>query len=137
MTGFVGGRADASRGGRETALTIIAAGTRVTGEIESDGVVKVEGTVVGSVRAERQVLVASGGVIEGDVHTREAVIGGEVRGSVFADERVEVQATSVIQGDIITQRILVQEGGEVNGHLKMGAPDLVSAGARGGKPEER
>ena len=116
----------------EAALSVIAAGTRITGELSSDGIVKVEGSVVGSVRAERQVLVAKGGVIEGDVYTREAVIGGEVRGAILANDRVEVQATSVIQGDITTQRIVVQEGGEVNGHVRMCDPQAledVSSGA--------
>ncbi|MBI4420221.1 MAG: polymer-forming cytoskeletal protein [Gemmatimonadetes bacterium] len=116
--------------GREAGLSVIAAGTTITGELTSDGVVKIEGTVVGSVRADRQVLVAKGGVIEGDVYTKEAVVGGEVRGAILADDRVEVQASSVIQGDITTQRIVVHEGGEVNGHVRMSNPQaLVQAPA--------
>lgn len=107
---------------REPGLSVIAAGMRVEGELVTDGVVKIEGTVVGTVRAELQVLVAKGGLVEGDIHTREAVLGGEVRGAILAHERVEVQATSVVQGDIGTQRIVVHEGGEVNGHIRMGDP---------------
>ena len=107
---------------REPGLSVIAPGMRVEGELVTDGVVKIEGTVVGTVRAEQQVLVAKGGLVEGDIHTREAVLGGEVRGAILAHERVEVQATSVVHGDIGTQRIVVHEGGEVNGHVKMGDP---------------
>ena len=113
-------------------LPILVGGTLVTmgwerihrskGELVTDGVVKIEGTVVGTVRAGQQVLVAKGGIVEGDIHTREAVLGGEVRGTILAHERVEVQATSVVHGDIGTQRIVVHEGGEVNGHVKMGDP---------------
>lgn len=115
---------------RETALSVVAAGTRIVGELHSDGIVKVEGTVVGSVRADRQVLVAKGGRIEGDVFTREAVVGGEIRGAILADERVEVQASSIIEGDITTQRILVHEGGEVNGHVRMGNPQALAQAAQ-------
>ena len=111
--------------GREAALSVIAAGTKITGELSSDGVVKVEGVVVGSVRADRQVLVAKGGLIQGDVYTREAVVGGEIHGAILADDRVEVQASSVIHGDITTQRIVVHEGGEVNGHVRMGNPQAL------------
>jgi cytoskeletal protein CcmA (bactofilin family) len=106
------------RGG-ESGLTIIAAGTRVTGDVESDGVVKVEGEVVGGVRAERQVLVARGGRVEGDVVSPDAVLGGVVQGSVAAEERVEVQPGAVVHGDIVTGRLIVQEGGEVNGSVHM------------------
>ena len=104
---------------REVGLSIIGTGMRVVGDIMAEGVVKVEGVVVGTVRAGRQVLVAKGGEVEGDIITREAIVGGEVRGSIQAQDRVEVQATSVVFGDITTRRLLVQEGGELNGVLRM------------------
>src|SRR5881409_2116398 len=101
-------------------LSIIGGGMRVVGDIEADGVVKIEGTVVGTVRAAKQVLVAKGGEVEGDVVSREAIVGGEVRGGIYAEERVELQATSVVHGDISTRKLFVQEGGEINGVLRMG-----------------
>jgi cytoskeletal protein CcmA (bactofilin family) len=107
-------------GSREGALSIIAPGMRVIGELITEGVVKVEGAVEGTIRAQREVLVAKGGHVDGDIHTREAVIGGEVSGSVFAEERVEVQQGSTVTGDISTKKLVIQEGGEVNGQVRMG-----------------
>ncbi len=127
-------RSDSS--GKETGLSVVSAGMRITGQLDTNGVVKVEGVVVGCIRAERQVLVARGGMVEGDILTREAVIGGEVRGGIYADERVEVQTTSHIHGDITTKRILLQEGGEVNGHLKMEDPKALSRQLPGAQPEQ-
>jgi cytoskeletal protein CcmA (bactofilin family) len=100
-------------------LTIIGSGTSVVGDVESEGVVKVEGEVRGSVRAAGQILIAKGGIVRGDVLTREAVIGGEIEGTVRAEERVEIQAGAVVNGDILTQRILVADGGKVNGQISM------------------
>jgi cytoskeletal protein CcmA (bactofilin family) len=108
----------------ETGLSIIGTGMRVVGDITAEGVVKIEGTVVGTVRAGRQVLVGKGGEVEGDVISREAIIGGEVRGSIRADERVEIQASCVVHGDIAAKRLLVQEGGEINGVVRMGETAL-------------
>lgn len=105
----------------EPGLSIIAGTMRVVGDIESEGVVKIEGRVQGSVRVGRQVLVAKGGLVEGEIQAREAIIGGEVRGNVTATERIEVQPQSVVHGDITTKLLLVQEGGEVNGVVRMGA----------------
>ncbi len=105
----------------DAGLSIIGTGMRVEGDVSADGVVKVEGSIVGTVRAARQVLVAKGGLVEGDILTREAIVGGEVRGGIQATERVELQATSVVHGDITTRRLFVQEGGEINGILHMGA----------------
>jgi len=107
-------------GSRESALSIIAHGSRVTGELITDGVVKIEGVIDGTVRAQREVLVAKGGRVQGDVHTRDIIVGGEVVGSIFADERIEVQQGAMVQGDIATKKLVIQEGGEVNGQIRMG-----------------
>src|SRR6202165_1342286 len=88
--------------GREAVpgLSIIGAGMRVVGDISADGVVKIEGTVNGTVRAAKQVLVARGGEVEGDVISREAIIGGEVRGAIYAEERVELQGRGGVHGEV-------------------------------------
>lgn len=102
-------------------LTIIAVGTTVFGDLVSDGVVKIEGSIEGSVRAGTQILVAPGAVIRGDTHAAEIVAGGEIHGAVQGGERVEIQAGAVINGDIRTQRIQIADGGRVNGQITMDA----------------
>ena len=112
-----------------TGLTIIAQGTTIVGDIGSDAVIKVEGTIQGSVRAGSQLLVAHGAVIRGDVFAAEIVIGGEVHGSLHAEERVEIQAGALVNGDIRTQRIHVADGSRVNGQISMeptGVPASLS-----------
>jgi cytoskeletal protein CcmA (bactofilin family) len=101
-------------------LSIIGAGMTVHGDVETAGVVKIEGVVNGHVSAGQQVLVAKGGQIDGDVDTGEAVICGAVRGAVRAQQRVEVQAGATVQGDVTTKRIAVAEGAVINGMVKMG-----------------
>lgn len=101
-------------------LSIIGAGMTVHGDVETAGVVKIEGVVNGHVTAGQQVLVARGGQIDGDVDTGEAVIGGVVHGAVRAQERVEVQPGATVQGDVTTKRIAVAEGAVLNGMVKMG-----------------
>ena len=103
----------------EAALSLVGAGMRVIGDIESTGVIKIEGIVEGCIRGARQVLLGRQGEITGDVHARDVVIGGRVEGNVFASERVEVQGTSSVQGDIHTKSIVVLEGARINGTVKM------------------
>jgi cytoskeletal protein CcmA (bactofilin family) len=107
-------------------LSILAAGTRVKGELEVDGVIKIEGVVEGTVKAQGQVLVVKGGRVKGDIISRQAVIGGEVHGGILADDRVEIQATSVVNGDITTPQITVLEGGKINGKINMAKPGGTS-----------
>lgn len=108
-----------ARRGDSPVLTIVSSGTTIVGDLETSGVVKVEGRIRGTVKAARQILVSKEGVVEGDLFTAEAVIGGEVHGTIQGQDRVEIQATAVIHGDIVTQRILILEGGQVNGAVSM------------------
>ena len=91
-------------------VSVIAFGARVVGNVHTTGVVHVAGSVVGNVRADRQVLVAQGGVVDGDIETSEAILGGEVRGQIHAVQRVAVQASAVVYGTITTPRLGVEEG---------------------------
>lgn len=100
-------------------FSIIASDMTVIGDLETEGVVRVEGRVRGTVRVGAQVLVAAGAVIEGDLHTQEAVVAGQVSGAIVARERVELQATAVVSGDIHTPRIAIVEGAKVSGEVKM------------------
>ncbi len=109
-----------------SSLSIVAADLVITGDLESAGVIKIEGRVTGSVRAGQQVLVCGEAVVEGDLVTREAVVGGTVHGAIHASDRVEIQPHAVVEGDIITRNLLVQEGGRVNGVVTMRADAVVA-----------
>ena len=100
-------------------FSIIASDMTVIGDLETEGVVRVEGRVKGTVRVGSQVLVSDGAVIEGDLHTQEAVIAGRVSGAIYARERVELQASAMVAGDIMTPRISIVEGARVTGEVKM------------------
>ena len=103
----------------DASLSVIAAGSKVIGDMECSGVLKIEGTVEGTIRGARQVLLGRQGVVKGDIETREAVIGGNVEGSIHALERVEIQGTASVVGNIHTKTIVIQQGGQINGSVKM------------------
>src|SRR5919106_5447782 len=101
-------------------ISIIAPGTKIVGDCETDGTLRIEGVVEGTVRAAKAVVVGKDGVVRGDIHTQDAVVGGHVTGTVVADSRLELQATCVIDGEIKARRIKLDEGGKVNGTVAMG-----------------
>ncbi|MEX2180604.1 MAG: polymer-forming cytoskeletal protein [Gemmatimonadaceae bacterium] len=103
----------------EATLTIIAASTTVSGDIDCSGVLKVEGRIDGSVRGARQVMLAREGAISGDVTANEVVVGGVIEGNVTASDRLELQNSAVVNGDIATKSIVVMEGARINGGVKM------------------
>ncbi len=106
----------------QTPFSIIAKDMSIVGDLETEGVVRIEGKIRGTVRAGSQVLIGQGAQVEGDLHTREAVIGGDVVGAIHATERVELQTTASVTGNIHTPRIAVMEGGRVSGEVRIQEP---------------
>jgi cytoskeletal protein CcmA (bactofilin family) len=116
----------------ETTLSIVTAGTSVSGDIECNGILKVEGRVDGSIRRARQVMLAKEGAIHGDVTAQEVVVGGVIDGNVSASDRLELQTTAVVNGEITTRSIIVMEGARINGGVKMtDGTRAVAAGSEG------
>lgn len=114
----------------ESVISIIGPGMKVIGDCRTDGTVRVEGTIEGSVHAGKAVVIGKQGVIRGNVITQDAVISGRVEGTLVAESRLELQATCHIEGEIQTRRMQLEEGAVLNGTVTMG-----EKGRRGTAPE--
>ncbi len=111
---------DNAQAGLEGVISIIGPGMRVVGDCETEGTLRIEGSVEGTVRAGKAVVVGKDGVVNGDIATQDAVVGGRVTGSILAESRLELQATCVVEGQVQARRIKLDEGGKVNGTLQVG-----------------
>jgi len=114
-------------------VSILGPGMAVEGDCETDGTLRIEGRVEGSVRAEKAVVVGEEGEVVGDIHTGDAVVAGSVTGGIVAESRVELQETARVEGDIRCRRVKLEEGGVVEGRLEMQEPG--EAGEKGGFPQ--
>lgn len=108
------------------ALSILAAGTRVVGAMVSNGTIKIEGKVEGSVQAERRVVVGSTGCVEGDIDTHEATIGGRVKGSVLARSKAIMLSEGVLDGNVTAPVIRIDEGARIEGTIQTRRPAVPS-----------
>jgi cytoskeletal protein CcmA (bactofilin family) len=105
----------------EGAVSIIGPGMTVSGDVVTEGTVRVEGRVEGSIRAGKSVLVGRSGEIVGDISTQEAVIAGRLQGTLVAEGRLELQGTAVIEGEIHARahHLQLEEGARFNGRIQM------------------
>ena len=104
----------------EAVISIIGPGMRIKGDCETDGTVRVEGSVEGSVRAGKAVVVGKDGLVTGDIITQDAVVSGRVVGTLTAESRLELQATSKVEGEVYARRMQLEDGAMLNGTVQMG-----------------
>ncbi len=123
----------------DSVISIIGPGMTIIGDCKTDGTVRIEGSVEGSVKAGKAVVIGKKGSVKGDIVTQDAVISGRVDGKLTAASRLELQATCRIDGEVHTRRMQLEEGAVLNGSVVMGA-DAVGDGkseARRGGAEAR
>lgn len=111
----------------ESVISIVGPGMKVVGDCETDGTLRIEGAVQGTVRAGKAVVIGKDGLVIGDVITQDAVVSGRVEGSVTAQSRLELQASCRIDGEVSTPRLQLEEGAVFNGSVNM----MSDGGARG------
>lgn len=109
------------RPGADSAISIIGPGMRIVGDVDTEGSVRVEGQIQGTLRAGKAVVVGKEGEVIGDVMTQDAVVGGRVQGTITVESRLELQSTCQIDGEIHTrtQHLKLEEGARFNGRIQM------------------
>lgn len=113
-------------GPQDGVISIIGPGMKVVGDCVTEGSVRIEGEVKGSIRAGKAVVIGREGVVHGDIETQDAIISGTLQGSLVAASRLEVQATSRIQGDVRARRLQLEEGAVLDGTVQMTSPEGTS-----------
>lgn len=113
-TGLIDGDVSVPQGGKKGQVFVVAG--RVTGRVKAH-IVDVKKT----------------GVVLGGIDAQEVTIHGSVEGGVQVRSRLTVSSTAVVSGDVQTDRLVMEEGGRVNGTIQMGRsnaskPSLESSG---------
>ncbi len=116
----------------DAAISLIAPGMNIVGDCETEGTIRVEGRVEGTLKAGKSIVVGRSGEVVGDIITQDCVVSGRVSGNIVAESRLELQATCEIQGEIRSRRVQLDEGARFNGQLHMDDP----SGARTVKAAE-
>lgn len=99
--------------------SVVSAECYFQGTLSVQGSLRVDGTLEGSVDNARHVIVGTDGKIVGDVTAQIVVCGGVIEGNVCAD-MLEVLAPAFIKGDIRAKKMIVEEGGRIDGLCVIG-----------------
>jgi cytoskeletal protein CcmA (bactofilin family) len=103
---------------KENLETFIGKNTHLKGNITTKGTLRVDGRVTGNVEAD-WLIIGEKALVKGDVSAGGVVIGGTLEGNVTAKESVEIKRKGRVAGDLVTSKLLVIEGGIIDGRISM------------------
>ena len=104
-----------------TVVNMIGSGTVITGDIQSSGDIRVDGTLNGSVNTKGKVVLGKEGIIEGDVVCNDADISGVIKAKISVSQLLSLKSTAKLNGDIITNKLSIEPGASFTGSCSMGA----------------
>jgi cytoskeletal protein CcmA (bactofilin family) len=101
------------------AINIIAAGTSIKGDLKTDGVIRLNGTLIGNLETSEKLVIGQMGKVEGDIKCKNADVEGHITGTISVTELLFLKRSANIQGDIITKQLSVEPGALFTGTCKM------------------
>lgn len=116
------------------AVSTIAAGTTLNGDIEAEADMRVDGNIIGNVYCKGKIVLGESGIIQGNITAGNADLFGTVNGSVVARELLCLKAKCTVNGDVNTKRLQIEPNATFNGQCRM--TDEVAAKAKSGSKVE-
>jgi len=102
--------------------SLIAHGTHIDGHVLFHDGLRVDGDVVGDIKASEEqpsiLVISESGTITGQIHAGHVIINGHVKGPVFAFELLELQPKARIEGDVSYKALEMHQGATITGQLK-------------------
>lgn len=93
---------------------IIAQGTKITGDFNSEGDFRIDGTIEGNIITSGKVVVGKSGFIKGTLQGTDAHFEGKFSGKLTLSGVLTLKSTAHIEGEVIVGKLSVEPGATFN-----------------------
>ena len=97
--------------------TFVAAGCRVTGDVETEGPLLLCGAIRGDGRVGGMLSLTASAHWEGEVHAAAAIVSGRFTGRLVVEGKLEIGASAVIHANIVAHAVAIARGAIVDGDM--------------------
>jgi cytoskeletal protein CcmA (bactofilin family) len=101
--------------------TMIGAGTTITGDLESNGDIRIDGILKGNLTGKAKIIIGTDGKVEGNIEGLQADIMGHVTGTIKVQELLYLHGNTQVNGDIYAGKLQIEPTAVFNGNCHMGA----------------
>lgn len=102
--------------------SLIADGNRIEGHVYFRDGLRVDGSIVGDVRAREEdssiLVISETASIVGEVHADHVIVNGTITGPVYARQMLELQPKARIEGDVYYTSLEMHQGAIIAGLLR-------------------
>ncbi len=102
-------------------INLIAKGTRINGDILSEGDIRIDGELNGNLESKGRLIIAASGRIDGEIRCKSCEIAGVHTGNLFITELLSLKVTANVTGNIVTGKLSIEPGAYFAGTCTLGA----------------
>ena len=102
-----------------TLYNALTKGTKITGTIQTDSDIRIDGTIEGDVVCEGKVVIGETGKLKGTICCQNAEIMGAIDGKVQVKGTFALRATGSLKGELQTQTLIIEPKAQFNGTCSM------------------
>lgn len=99
---------------------MIGPGTKIVGNIETNGDIRIDGNIEGNINSKGKVVVGNNGFVKGEIICNNAEISGSLNGKMSVTELLSLKASSKVNGDIKSGKLSIEPGALFSGTCSMG-----------------
>jgi cytoskeletal protein CcmA (bactofilin family) len=103
---------------RSNHTTVVAEGTRFSGELKLEANLHVDGRIEGGIVCDNDISVGRNGEIDGDIKADHIVISGQVKGRVECD-RIEIMSSGRVFAEVTSRDFVVEPGAQFVGENRL------------------
>jgi cytoskeletal protein CcmA (bactofilin family) len=118
-----------------TTINLISNGTEITGDVRSQGDIRIDGTMIGNLNTKGKVVIGNTGKVKGEVVCKNSEVSGEIEGKINVSQLLTLKVSSRIYGDIVTGKLSIEPGARFTGNCNMSDGNEVST--TNGTPEKK
>jgi cytoskeletal protein CcmA (bactofilin family) len=100
-------------------INLISNGTEITGDIKSNGDIRIDGLLTGNLTTKGKVVIGPTGKVKGEVYCKNSEVSGAVDGRICVSQLLTLKTDSKISGDIMTFKLSIEPGAKFTGNCKM------------------
>ncbi|MFT5892365.1 MAG: cytoskeletal protein CcmA (bactofilin family) [Dokdonia sp.] len=114
----------------------ISQGTKIVGDITSQGGFRIDGEVEGNINTPNKVVIGKTGVVKGSLICKDADIEGHIEGTIQVSSLLSIKSSALIEGEVTVGKLAVEPGATFNascdmkGNLKSIAKDGKKQGEK-------
>lgn len=102
-----------------TQQNIIAKGTKIIGDVTSNGAFRIDGTIEGNVKTPGKIVVGKSGYIKGTLQGENADFEGKFNGKLHLTGTLSLKSSAHIEGDVVIGKLAVEPGATFNATCSM------------------